>query len=76
MPTKKGYKQANSSSDELEVSLISSSYSSGPSTYSHTHSSSSPMERFRRYEEDFLNSSRIVNRGLKELSNTAGVVGE
>jgi hypothetical protein len=34
------------------------------------------MERFRRYEEDFLNSSRIVNRGLKELSNTAGVVGE
>lgn len=68
MPTKKGYQKAQS--DDLEVSLISEKYNSGTSITSNT----SPMDRFRRYEEDFLNSSRIVNRGLKELSNCKGVV--
>jgi hypothetical protein len=71
MPTKKGYKKALS--DDLEVSLISDNkYNSGTSITSNT----SPMDRFRRYEEDFLNSSRIVSRGLKELSNTGGIVGK
>lgn len=70
MPTKKGYQKAQS--EDLEVSLISGKYDTGTSINSNT----SPMDRFRRYEEDFLNSSRIVSRGLKELSNCKGVVGK
>lgn len=69
MQSRKGYQKAKS--DDLEVSLISNShFESGTSIASNT----SPMDRFRRYEEDFLNSSRIVNRGLKELALTNGVV--
>jgi hypothetical protein len=32
------------------------------------------MDRFRRYEEEFLNSSRIVSRGLRQLEATNGNV--
>jgi hypothetical protein len=35
---------------------------------------SEPMDRFRRYEEDFLNSSRIISRGLKQLDSCQGNV--
>ena len=70
MPSKKGYQKALS--DDLEVSLLSEKYNSNTSLLSNT----TPMDRFRRYEEDFLNSTRIVSRGLKELSSCGGVVGK
>ena len=36
---------------------------------------SSSADRFARYEEDFLNSSRIVTRTITQLSGTRGNAG-
>jgi len=33
-------------------------------------------DRFKRYEEDFLNSTRIISRGMKQLESSSGNVGE
>lgn len=32
--------------------------------------------RFKRYEEDFVNSSRIVGRGIRQLETANGNVGK
>ena len=37
---------------------------------------STSADRFARYEEDFLNSSRIITRTISQLSGTRGNAGE
>lgn len=63
-----GYQKANKEDPEtLQLSSVSQSNNNSKKMQE-------PMDRFRRYEENFLNSSKIVNRGLKQLDAAKGHV--